>query len=167
VLGGIEAADIELDQLRSGAAKDRARSGREIRQPRAHGQHDIGLRRQGVGRRRSRHAQGAGVRRMRPGERAFARLGFGARNAPLAEAALAKFAGERVFRPAADQDHRLARAPQRVGRARKLGFVGCGAADAMHALGQEFGRAVEGFGLHVLRQAQNGRPAFGRVEQHA
>jgi hypothetical protein len=75
--------------------------------------------------------------------------------------------GQGILRAAADQDHRFARGLERLDRARQFARIRSRTADRVDTLGEELGRAVEGFGLHVLRQAQHRRAAFGRIEQHA
>ena len=75
----IERVDVDRDDLR--LREQRMRAGREVRQPRADGEDEIGVARERVGRRRAGDADRARLQRMVPGQRALARLRFGDRHA--------------------------------------------------------------------------------------
>src|SRR2546430_11340881 len=68
----VESVDVEADELC--LAEQAVRTGREIRQPAAHREHEIRVARELVGGGRTRHPDGAELKRMGPGERALSRL---------------------------------------------------------------------------------------------
>ena len=73
---GVESGDIEADQCDLRVLEETARRRREIGQPTAHREYDIGPGSQLVGRSPPGHADGAGCHGMVPGQGALAGLGF-------------------------------------------------------------------------------------------
>ena len=76
---GVEGLHIQADD--AGASEQTVRTGGEVLQAAADGQHHVGLCGQGIGCWRARHADSAHVQRMVPGQAALAGLGFRYRNA--------------------------------------------------------------------------------------
>ncbi len=120
-----------------------------------------------VGRARSQPADRAGVHGMVVHQHGAAGDGLDHRH-PMA-------GGERrqhrlrpaVAHAAAGDQQRLPRRPQQGRRRLELKQIRPRPRDAMHAPLEEPLRIVERLRLHVLAQAEEGRPAIGRIEQHA
>jgi hypothetical protein len=81
VLAGIEGLHVEPDDGLAGILEQRPRAGGEILQPRADGQHDVGVFCQPVGGGRAGDADRPHVERMGIRQRRLAALRFGDRNA--------------------------------------------------------------------------------------
>ena len=93
-----------------------------------------------------------------------ARDGFDHRNV-VGLGKAGEFVGRaRILDAAARDDDGPFGRSQQGGGIGDLASIGRLAADAVHALGEEFDRIVIGPALHVLRQAEEGRAAIGGIE---
>ena len=165
MLAGVEAGGVQGDEAKIVARAENApRSGREILQACADRQRDIALRRQRVGGRRADDAQRPDILRIVVQQRGATGDGFRHRQAVLMREPRHLFASERIMHAAAANDKRALRLPQGVRRRRERIAVGARAQNAMHPRAQKRQRAIERFGLRVLRQRQHGRAAIRRIE---
>ena len=162
MLAGVEGRDVQPDQ-RGPARQQRARSGGEVLQPRAHRQDHVCVPRQGVGGRGPGHADGANGLGMVPRHRTLARLGFRHGDSVPGGEGLQRVRRSGVQHAAASDDQGPARVPEQAGGAGQVRRVGAGPARAMQPGREERFGIVAGLGLHVLAQAERGRAAIRRV----
>ena len=147
--------------------EQRLRRGREVGQPRADGEHEVGLADQVVVGRGALQADAADLPPRPLLHRALARHGLQHRDPGRAREGLQLRGGAGVDDTAAGDDDRLLR-PRASSRGDGLDLVGVGdrAADHPVALGEELGRVVEGVALDVLGQRQHDGAGVDRVGQH-
>ena len=163
--GGVERADVQLNQLRAG--EQRARSGGEVAEARADREHHVRAGGELVRRRGSRHADRTDVAGVIPGQAALAGLRFRHRQAVRFRKVAETFLGEGVLDASAHHEERLFGPLKNIRSQFQTACIRQRLADAMLAAPEELGRVVVGLGLHVLRQRERDRPAIGGVEQHA
>ena len=140
---GVVAVDVDRRELHVRVLEQRLRRGREVGQPRADGEHEVGLADQVVVRRGALQTDPA---ELPPGpllHRALAGHGLQHRDAGRAGERLQLRGGVGVDDAATGDDDRLLRAGQQPGDGLDLVRVGDGAADHPVALGEELGREVE------------------------
>ena len=163
MLRGVEAARVDRDDLGCWR-KHRPRAGSEILQPRADGQNHVGIAGKRVGRGRSDHAERADIVRMLVRQRRAPGDRLRDRQAVLFGEICQRRLGKRIAHAAAGDDERLLRLLQKRRCAGDLAPVGPRAADVMDAWLEKRLGIVEGEFLRVLAEADEGRPAIGRIE---
>jgi hypothetical protein len=152
-------------QAQHRSAEQAARPGGEVLQAAADRDHQVGRARRVVGRRRAGDADRTQVQRMVPVYAALAGLGLGHRDAVVAREPVQRQPRLAVQHAATGDDQWPARSAQQLQGSAQLMLVRPRAPDVQRRRLQERCRAVEGFGLHVLRQRQADRAATGRIEQ--
>ena len=160
----VEACGIDRDETHLRVAEGGPGAGGEVLQPGAHGQDHVRLGRQRVGRGRADHAQRAGVHRVVVRQHRAPGDGLDDRQVvPLGEAR--QFLGRQgVVHPAAGDQNRLFRLAQHFHCGDQLQRVGPGSGNAVKGRLEKALGIIEGLGLNVLRQGDEGRPAVGRVQ---
>ena len=158
--------DVDRRELHVRVLEQRLRRGREVGQPRADGEHEVGLADQVVVRRRALQADPA---QLPPGallHRTLAGHGLQDRDPGRAGQVLQLRGGAGVDDAAAGDDDRPLGVREQPGDGLDLVGVGDGPADHPVALGEELGREVERVRLDVLRQRQHHGAGVHRVGQH-
>jgi hypothetical protein len=166
MLHRIVGRDVEADDLQVFGAEERPRAGGEILQPRADRQHDIGIRREGIGGARAGDADRS-ERQIAPlVDRRLPGLRHRDRNAmPLGEGGqLVRRLG--IQNAAAGDDHRLLRRAQQRHGMSELILVRTGPTRRPDLLGEQRLGEVVGFRLDVLTQRQRDGAAIDGVGQH-
>ena len=158
---------IDVDGHETGLRKQRVRAGREVGEPRADGDDEVGVARELIGGRAAGHADGSGLQRVVPWQRALARLRLRHRHAMrLGKPAQRVGAAVAVEDAAAGNEHRLLRRAQQARHRVELDRLGLRRADANERRCKELRRKVVRLRLHVLRQGQRDRTALRRIGQH-
>ena len=154
---------LHVQAQNAGLGKQAVGAGGEVLQTRSNRQYQVGTPRQLIGARCTGDTDRTQVERVVPGQAAFTGLGFGHGHTMFARERVQCLPGLAVQHAPARHDQGAfgrAQQPRRVGQVARIGD---GAADTDRLGMQETRRAVEGFGLHVLRQGQAHRPASGRI----
>ncbi len=165
VLGRVIAVDIDRDELRP-CPEQRPRAGGEVLEPRAHPDHQIGVLRGGIGRRRSVDARGPETHRMALREARLARLRLGHRDLMRRRELGQSVLGLAIDHTAACDDHRALGPLHHLSHTRQFPRSGSGTANAPHAGLEELHRVIVSLGLRVLTEGQHGGAAIGRIGHH-
>ena len=153
--------------MRRRRVEHRPRARREVLQPRADRDDEVGLRHDDVGGSRARDADRSCVPGMVGEQARLACDGLDDRDAELLGERRELLLRARVVDAAARDDDRPLRRPDRVGRAHDLSEVRPRPRDLVHLDGEELLGVVVGVGRDVLRQADERRAAVRGVEQRA
>ena len=166
VLSGVEAGGVQADEA-GVVGEQRPGAGGEVLQARADRQHHVGLGREMVGRVGAQAADRAGVEGMVVDQDRPAGDGLDHGDTVALGEAGQRRLGTAVAHAAAGDQQRLLGGAQEGCRLFELAQVGARAGDVVDPPVEEAGGIVEGLGLHVLAQADEGRAAVGGVEQHS
>ncbi len=166
-LMGVEAVDVDRQELHLRVLKKPLGGRGKIAEPRPDPDDEIGVAGDGVRRQRARHPDPAQVERVVPGQHPLPRLGLAERNVELRAEALQHALRARIANAAA-ADHQWLpaggdardRPPHLVGR---RGVTH----EMMDAPPQEFLGIVVRFRLNILRKRQGDRAGLRRIGQHA
>ncbi len=167
VLARIDLGDVDRDEPDPLVLERGLRGGREVAQPRADDDHEVGVAREEIGRTGAGRADAAERQWMRIGQRSLARLRLADGDAGRVDESAQRVGGVAVEHAAAGDDER-----PRAGADRRRGLlqsiaIGARARDRPDARLEQRRRVVVGLGLHVLRQRQRDRAGLRRRRQHA
>ena len=156
MLHRIEARGIDGDELDIGRLEHGPGAGGEILQPRADGEHDIGLGGQRIGRGGADDAQRPGIHGMLMAEHPAPGDGLGHGDAVLGGEGGEALARPGIMHPAAGQDQRPLRLAQQSKRRGDLAPVGALPADLVVPRLEEALGIVIGLALRVLAEGEEG-----------
>jgi hypothetical protein len=167
VLKCVELANVHGHEPHIRIPERRFRHRREVREPRANADDDVGLCGDAVCGATAAHTGGPDRQGMVPGDTTLARLGLGHRNSRCVHESAEGFARFAVEHAAASDDHGpLAGADDRPGTSERI-LVSTRAHDVPDAIFEELDRVVECLRLRVLRQGQRYGTGLGWRGQHA
>ncbi len=165
-LAGIEGLDVQHHDAGRGTADQRRRAGREIGEPGADREQDIGLGHERIRGARARDPDRAHRQRVFMRQARLAGLGLDHGDAVALGEGLEPVLGTRVEHAAARHDDGFRGTAQDRGRGREFVGIRGRAADPAQPLDEEALGVIVGLGLHVLAERQGHGPAIGRIGQH-
>ena len=166
-LMGVEAVDVDRQELHLRVLKKPFGGRREIAEPRPDADDEIGVAGDGVRRQRARHPDPAQVEGVVPGQHPLPGLRLAERDIALRAEPLQRPLGARIADAAAADHQRLPLGGDERRRPPDLVGVGGAAHQMVNPPAQEVRRVVVRLRLDVLRERQGDRSGLGRIGEHA